>query len=287
VTVVGAAAADDAGTGSPARRPQQLMLSFLGGLVLDRDVEPIGSGVFLRLLGDLGVTEAAARATLARLTRTGVLRRRQQGRTARYALTEAGAATMRRAGERVDSRTPFGHAGQGWTMLSYSIPETHRALRQQIRARLAWAGFGGLRDGVWIAPGRVDLRALFADGDGMLGEIGDLADGFHAMPADGTDMTRLVRRAWDLAAIRAEHDRFQRLWGQGPALDGGALPSLTLLLADWLHLLRADPGLPAEHLPRDWPASRSARICRGHREVLGPLAARELRALLAADAERR
>lgn len=274
-----------AGPGLPTRQPQQLLLSFFGAIVLDREVPPIGSGVFLRVLGDLGVAEAAARATLARMVRRGLLHRHRAGRTARYSLTESGATTMRRARERVDSPDPFGHADRGWTMLSYSIPESRRALRHQTRARLAWAGFGPLRDGVWLAPGRVDVQALFADG--MPGEIGDLVDAFHAVPAEGTDMTRLVRRTWDVAAIRAEHDRFLRTWERSPTPGAGALPALTLLLADWLQLLRVDPGLPAEHLPPGWPASRSARVCAERRAALEAPAAGQLRALLAADSRRR
>ncbi|WP_217898483.1 PaaX family transcriptional regulator C-terminal domain-containing protein [Haloechinothrix alba] len=32
---------------------------------------------------------------------------------------------------------------------------------------------------------------------------------------------------------------------------------------DWLRLVRADPHLPAEHLPPDWPAIRAEEVFHG------------------------
>jgi DNA-binding transcriptional regulator PaaX len=49
-----------------------------------------------------------------------------------------------------------------------------------------------------------------------------------------------------------------------------------LLGADWLQLLRADPGLPAHHLSADWPADRSAETYRRCYQDLLPAARREL-----------
>src|SRR5688500_14844843 len=70
-----------------SHRPQSLLLSFLGALVLDRDLPPLPSMVLLDLLADLGVAEAAGRATLKRMTQRGLFTRGQVGRTAEYALT--------------------------------------------------------------------------------------------------------------------------------------------------------------------------------------------------------
>jgi DNA-binding transcriptional regulator PaaX len=270
----------------PRRRaPQQLLFSFLGSLVLDRGYPPISSRVFLRLLDDLGVAEAAGRATLARMTRKGLLARTREGRTARFSLTPRAGDLLREARRRVDSPAPFTHPGGEWTLLSYSMPESRRDLRHQIRARLLWAGFGGLRDGLWIAPGRVDIAAIFA-GPEFAG-LAELADAFHSVPAEGTDVPRLLRRAWDVEAIRAEHDAFLATWTPDRERHGRPLTRLTLLGADWLQLLRTDPGLPAEHLPEDWPAAASAALHRERSGALEPAATERLRGLLRDDAGRR
>jgi phenylacetic acid degradation operon negative regulatory protein len=245
-----------------AHRPQSLLLSFFGGLVLDARLPPVPSVTLLDLLADLGVAEAAARATLKRMTQRGLLTRGQVGRSAEYSLTPLAEDVLREARERVDSPRPFEHAEGEWTLLSYSVPESRRDLRHRVRARLSWAGFGGLRDGLWIAPGTVDVASVLGRSD--LAGAAELADAFAARPLPGTDLDRLVHRAWDVPAIRAAHLRFIATWSRPPRV-AGSLAQLTLLGADWLSLLRTDPGLPAAHLGTDWPAAASEAV---HRRVL-------------------
>lgn len=262
---------DDGGRPSPAvaHRPQSLLLSFFGALVVDFDLPPLPSVVLLDLLADLGVTEAAARATLKRLTQRGLLSRGQVGRTAEYALTPLAEDVIRQARERVASPAPFEHPEGEWTLLSYSVPESRRDLRHRVRARLTWAGFGGLRDGLWIAPGTVDVAAVLGRSD--LADVAGLADAFAARALPGTDIDRLVHRAWDVPAVREAHDWFISAWSRPPRVSG-SLAQLTLVGADWLRLLRTDPGLPAGQLGPDWPAATSSAIYRRVFDGLEPAA---------------
>ncbi|MEJ3658453.1 PaaX family transcriptional regulator C-terminal domain-containing protein [Actinomycetes bacterium KLBMP 9759] len=257
-------------------RPQTLVLSFFGGLVHGRDVPPIPTSTFLRLLGGLGVAEAAARATLARMSSRGLLDRVQDGRVARYRLTPSAASMIGKAAERVSSVAPFEHPEGQWTLLSYSMPESRRDLRQRVRATLTWAGFGGLRDGLWIAPGVVDVGAVLTDAG--LSEVAGLGEWFAATPLPGVRPETFIHRAWRVEQIQERHERFVQAWSPGPrGVD--PLGELTLLGADWLQLLRTDPGLPARHLPVDWPAARSAAVYRRCHDSLVPAA----RAALDAD----
>lgn len=268
---------------SAPHRPQSLMLSFLGGLVVDHDLPALPAAVLLELLGGLGVAEAAGRATLKRMTQRGLLHRTQVGRTAQYQPTPLAEDMLRRARARVGSPAPFDHPDGEWTLLSYSVPESRRDLRHRVRAQLTWAGFGGLRDGLWIAPGTVDVAAVFAEGG--LGDAAGLADWFTAQPMPGTDMDGVVRRAWDVPAVRREHERFLAAWSGRPPVDGD-LARVTLLGADWLRLLRTDPGLPARHLGPGWPAPASAALYRQTYEALEP-GARDALSRMVADALRR
>ncbi|WP_369253142.1 PaaX family transcriptional regulator [Geodermatophilus amargosae] len=254
-------------------RPQSLLFSFFGGVVRGRERSPIPTSVFLRLLGELGVAEAAARATLARMTRKGLLERTQVGRTAHYRLTTEAGALVAKAAERVGATAPFEHPDGQWTLLSYSVPESRRDLRHRVRATLTWAGFGGLRDGLWIAPGTVDVGAVLTEAG--LAELVDLADWFAASPMSGVRVDQLIRRAWPVDRIRDSHERFIRAWwSEPPGQD--PLGQVTLLGADWLRLLRSDPGLPARFLSPDWPAARSAAVYRRCYESLLPAAHRRL-----------
>ncbi|MFC6064055.1 PaaX family transcriptional regulator [Streptomyces ochraceiscleroticus] len=248
---------EDTGTSSGTghrRRPQQLLLALLGTFVLDRREEPTPSRVFIELLGDLGVNEMATRATLSRMVGKGLLDKRKDGRIVVYGLTAEAEKMIRDAGKRVRSSSPFTPADDTWTLFTFSLPESRREARDQLRARLVWAGFGCLRDGLWIAPGRPDLDDALSPLTDSMADVG----GFLAQPLPGTPMTAFVERAWDLVGLRAEHDRFLDRWGRGSVPRGNPAMVLTSLVADWLQLLRADPGLPARYLPADWPSSKSS-----------------------------
>jgi DNA-binding transcriptional regulator PaaX len=225
------------------------------------------------LLGDLAVAEPAARATLARMTRNGLLESVRVGRIARYSLATAGRAVVVEGGLRVESESPFAHPAGQWTLLSYSLPESRRDVRHQLRAALAWAGFGRLRDGLWIAPGVVDVEAVFSRA--ALIDAAETADWFAASPMRGVDVHRLIHRAWPVDDIRQRHERFIARW-ETRSVTGDALSLVTLLGADWLQLLRVDPGLPAGDLGDDWPADISTRIYRRRYRELLPAARAEL-----------
>lgn len=259
-------------------RPQALLFSFFGGVVLKGDFPPIPTTVLLGLLGDLAVAEPAARATLARMTRKGLLASARVGRTTRYTLTPAGRAVVEEGAQRVEAESPFAHSAGDWTLLSYSLPESRRDVRHQLRAALAWAGFGPLRDGLWIAPGAVDVEAMFSKAD--LEDAAQSADWFSASPMSGVDVHRLIRRAWPVDDIRAQHDRFTARWA-ARNVDANSLSLVTLLGADWLQLLRVDPGLPAGDLDEDWPADQSTQTYRHRYRELLPDALAQLRAALA------
>ncbi|MFB9323571.1 PaaX family transcriptional regulator [Cryptosporangium minutisporangium] len=271
-----AGAGQEAGNTAGSRtsyRPQALLFSFFGGVVHGRDLPPIPAAVFLRLLSRLGVAEAAARATLARMTRRGLLERTRVGRAAHYRLSDEAAELVGKAAVRVESSAPFEHPDGEWTLLSYSMPESRRDLRHRVRAALTWAGFGGLRDGVWIAPGTVDVAAVLADAG--LDEVAELAEWFGASPLAGVQVEAFIRRAWPVDRIRERHDAFIHAWWSGPGAED-PLAQITRLGADWLRVLRADPGLPARYLSPDWPADQSAAVYRRCYQGLLPGAERML-----------
>ncbi|GAA4753696.1 PaaX family transcriptional regulator C-terminal domain-containing protein [Modestobacter marinus] len=238
-------------------KPQELLLALGGALILDTYEDPLPTRVFLDVLGSVGVSADATRSVLTRLTERGLLTRHQDGRVASYGLTETSRRVLREGRRRVRTPDPFHQASSDWTLLSFSLPESQRDVRSRLRSRLTWAGFGCLRDGLWIAPGRVDLDSIIAVG----ADVGGLSiDGFVAAPAAGTDVARFVRRAWDLDALRWEHEEFLRRWDRPLPRGEDPLALFTLLGAHWIRLLRSDPVLPERHLGEDWPGRRSAAV---------------------------
>ncbi|GIF77396.1 PaaX family transcriptional regulator [Asanoa siamensis] len=268
-------------TAIPHRRaPKRLLLAFFGEHVVDDDPGPIRASALIGVLEGAGVAAPATRATLDRLVRTGILARGRSGREIRFALTAHGTALLREATTRVRGPHPFEPQGPGWTLVTFTIPEERRTLRHRLRSTLTWEGFAPLRDGLWLAPGEVDLA-------GSLGPLRrDLPPhaliAFHARDLAEFPIAASVRAAWDIEAIRRAHLAFIDAWADPAAARqaSSALSVRTMLVADWLALLRADPRLPREFLDARWPAERSARVYRRMHERLAPASAAEFAALV-------
>lgn len=262
-----------------ARKPRQLLLAFFGEYVCDRYFDPLRASVVIGVLEEAGVAASAVRTNLDRMVHSGVLERRRLGREIGFELTEHGSEVLREASGRVNGPAPFEPQGEGWTLVTFSVPEHLRGLRHRLRAALTWAGFALLRDGLWIAPGAVDLAAALG---AIIPDLPPAAvNAFVASELDGFPMADVVRVAWDVERIRGAHHEFIEHWErEDAASDLPPLTARTLLVADWLALLRADPRLPRQYMGADWPADRSFELfTRRHREFAFP-AVRDFAALV-------
>ncbi len=264
-----------------SRQPRQLLFAFLGEHVLDDDLGPIRASVLIGVLDGAGIAAPATRATLDRLVASNFLERSRSGREILFSLTEHGAAVLREAAGRVRSSRPFDPLGPGWTLVTFSIPEEQRALRHHLRSTLTWAGFAPLRDGLWLAPGAVDLASSLEPLREELPSNAILA--FHAQELPGYPIGESVRAAWDIEAIRREHLSFIETWADPTSMGEaiGALSLRTMLVADWLGLLRVDPRLPREFMDAQWPASRTYETYRRVHDALAADSDAEFQALLA------
>ncbi|QIG39152.1 PadR family transcriptional regulator [Microbacterium sp. 4R-513] len=262
------------------RKPRQLLLAFFGEFVCDRYFEPLRTSVLLSVLEGAGVAAPAVRTNLDRMVASGMLVRRRLGREIGFELTPHGSEVLREASGRVNGPAPFEPQGEGWTLVTFSLPENLRDLRHRLRAALTWSGFAVLRDGLWIAPGRVDLAAALGAIIPDLPPASVIA--FSANELDGFPMADAVRMAWDVETIREAHHEFIAHWeGEDAASGLSPVTARTLLVADWLALLRADPRLPRQYMGDDWPADRSFELfTRRHREFAFP-AVRDFAGLVA------
>lgn len=259
--------------GSSGRRsPRSLVLALLGEFLQDGPETPVRAALFIEVLEGAGIQHPATRATLDRLEQSGVLRRERRGREVSFTLTPEGRAMLSEATQRVRDPHPLHADGDGWTLATFSVPEGQRTLRHRLRSTLTWEGFAPLRDGLWIAPGVVDLRRGLA---GLLPELGSGLVAFHARELDGFPIADAVRTAWDIDAIRSAHLRFIEDWSDSSVRDASTVLSMrTMLVADWLALMRTDPGLPRDLLDEQWPGEASLALYRRLRdETAAPAAA--------------
>lgn len=243
-------------------RPQALLLTFCGGHLLGRD-EAVFSGSFVEVLSRLDVGEHAARSTLARMTRRGLLRRYRSGKRVYFGLTRHATEVLEDGAERIWRRGAVNRDWDGqWTLLGFSLPENRRADRHLLRSRLLWAGFGMLQNGLWISSG--------ADVSGALGDL-DVLDHirvFRAHTLAPTDTAEMIRGTWDLPALAARYRQFLSRWDVPEPLPDAPddLTRQLLLFTEWLLLVRHDPHLPLVHLPVDWPAVRAEQVANRLRE---------------------
>jgi phenylacetic acid degradation operon negative regulatory protein len=263
-----------------SRQPKQLLLAFFGEHVVDGPRKPIRASALIGVLEAAGVGAPATRATLDRLVHSEILARSRSGREIEFSLTAHGVAVLREATHRVRGPRPFDPQGEGWTLVTFSIPEGQRTLRHRLRSTLTWEGFAPLRDGLWLAPGEVDLAGSLQPLQEDLPPNAVVA--FHARELPGFPIGESVRAAWDIEAIRREHLAFIEVWDTPAAaeLAPSTLTVSTMLVADWLALLRADPRLPRQFMDPHWPAGRSAEVYRRMHEQLAEAAAAEFTALV-------
>ncbi|MFC5750451.1 PaaX family transcriptional regulator C-terminal domain-containing protein [Actinomadura rugatobispora] len=267
-------------------QPQHLLLTLLGDYWYGLH-DHLPSAALVALLGEFGISPAAARAALNRLARRGVLESSRTGRHTGYGVTRRAPVEVR-LGHATRSAILFGGApptwdGQ-WRTVAFSMPEDQRNVRRAVRARLRWLGFAPLFDGVWVSPHEREEEA-----GRFLSELGIRT--YVVMTAripPGVPQGTAPLDAWDLGTIRAGYDEFIAEWEPllGRAREGAvgtaeALLSRTGLMYDWMHFPGVDPLLPEELLPADWPRRRAHEIFAELYDSLGPLAETRVRQIIA------
>ncbi|MBP2708401.1 PaaX family transcriptional regulator [Microbispora sp. RL4-1S] len=238
-------------------RPQSLMFSFLGVYALDRDIA-VYSGSVIDVFARLGVSEEAVRSTLARMVKRNLLSRHPRGRKVYFGLTPHAVQVLEDGRRRVWETGAVNRDWDGtWTLVGFSLPDSRRSTRHDLRSRLIWNGFGLLQSGLWIAPGAKDVSDVLASLD-----LGDHVTVLTATAFKPTEAADLVRKAFDLEQIARRYRSFLGQWDVPRPVPGAPddLARQLLLHTDWLQLVRQDPHLPAEHLPRDWPAIRAEQV---------------------------
>ncbi|WP_435973522.1 PaaX family transcriptional regulator [Streptomyces sp. Qhu_M48] len=252
--------------------PRSLIVSLYGAYGRTPDGSPMPVAALIRLLAVLGVDAPSVRSSVSRLKRRGLL---LPGRTADgaagYALSEDARRLLDDGDRRIYARTEP-KLSEGWVLAVFSVPEAERHKRHLLRSRLARLGFGTAAPGVWIAPARLYEETRNALERLELSPYVDLFRGDHLGYAATAGA---VARWWDLPAIARLHEEFLaahapvlRAWRTAPAGAEDAYRDYLLVLDSWRRLPYADPVLPAELLPDDWPGRRSAEVFAALHELL-------------------
>jgi len=220
------------------------------------------------------VREAAARASLTRLTRMELLVQDKVGRRTTHRLSQRAWGIVDEEARWLDMFGRVEPEWDGlWSVLAFSVPEARRALRHTARSRLRWLGFAPLYDGMWISP--VDAGA---EAKRDLVELG-VVDVTSMRGQLNTSIPGGPQSAWDLdAAARQYADFADEMRGvQGEYDPASALALRSRLMLRWQKFRGVDVGLPAELLPAAWPRVATRRLFAERYDMLGPAAEERMR----------
>lgn len=247
------------------QRPHDLAFTLFGEFLLHRE-SAVGTGSLIELFGELGLSPAATRTALSRMTRRGWLQARRAGRRSYHASTPRARKVLTEGAARIHASPPADDWDGLWYLVAYSIPEHRRHLRDRLRVRLQWLGFGQLGNGLWISPHQV--RGAVNELAGELG-IADHLEIFRAQYQGYSSAAHLVAQAWDLERIdaryaaflerhRPEYERAQR----DPPTPREAFVKRFFLVHEYREFPLIDPYLPDRLLPGGWRGGEAANLFR-------------------------
>ncbi|MBM6621990.1 PaaX family transcriptional regulator [Micrococcaceae bacterium RIT802] len=223
------------------------------------------------LLADLGIEQGAARSTISRLKSKGVLERTNGTGPVRYGVSSAVLDGFHAGDERIF--TPQrSEPGDPWALIVFSVPESERKRRYELRTELTSLGFGFMASGVAIAPATVLDQALDRlDARGLTGYL----EHFTGQYGDADALRERVGQWWDLgdldvqyADFIADYESCLQEWStriaSAPRQDEAgrreAFAVYVPLLTRWRRFPYRDPNIPLELLPVGWRAPRAKML---------------------------
>jgi phenylacetic acid degradation operon negative regulatory protein len=216
----------------------------------------------IQLLAECGVDDPAVRSSVFRLKRRGLLTAAKVDGIAGYALSDS-ARTILAEGDRRIFERRRAEADEGWLLAVFSVPESERDKRHQLRSRLSWLGFGTVSAGVWVAPAHLldETKETL-----QRQQLDSYVELFRADHLGFAGTAERVQQWWDLDRLRELYAAF--LDQYAPVLTGyrrrrsvdpsRAFADYVSALTDWRRLPYLEPGLPVDVLPRDWIGTRAA-----------------------------
>jgi phenylacetic acid degradation operon negative regulatory protein len=263
-------------------RPRQLIITIYALYARD---EPnwLSIASLVRLMADLGVESQAVRSSVARLKRRGLLISMHRSGTAGYALSPTSLEVLREGDVRIFGRHRAA-AGGGWVLVVFSVPESERDQRHQLRSWLSRLGFGTVAPGVWVAPGHLagEVTEVLARRN-----LSGYVDIFRADHLGFPDLAVKVGQWWDLDRLAAEYEQFirgyrplaKRIGSQAPTGQDAFREYVSMLVA-WQRLPYLDPGLPLELLPPHWNGITAGNVFAEINDHLGGPAMRHAESVI-------
>lgn len=255
-------------------RPNSFIFTLYGDMVhqLAGNGNALWIGSLIALMAPFGISPAAVRQAVSRMSRQGWLTARRQGNRAFYAVTERGRRRIEELSPRIYG--PIVEWDGQWRLLAYSMSERHRKRRDRLRKELLVLGWAPLSPSIWISPADTLGTAREVAQAVHAAEDIQLFSGAYRGPLTDRE---LVERCWDLPAIASAYGafveryqpRFDAERNDGALSDEAAFVERLWLVHDYRKFTYLDPGLPSELLPAHWPGTTAAALFRAYYAAIG------------------
>ena len=225
-------------------------------------------GTIITWMQALGFSANATRAAVSRSRRTGWLEVQKHGRKSYFALTPEVRWRVHRAVERLYQPLDRTWDGQ-WRVLTYSIPESAKEARDNLRKELLILGFGAFQPGVWISPNPLCTEALALAKVHHLEQYIDIFEGTRF----GRSNPEVIAATWDVPALNQGFEGFleqfkAKVTPKNPKM---AFQMYVEMLHTYRKFLFSDPDLPLELQPSIWRSRDAALFFRQQRTALEPM----------------
>ncbi len=211
----------------------------------------------LELMNALQIPATLTRTALTRLRKKGVVVAAERSGVAGYEVDSRAARMLERGDRRIHNPRSM-DAQDPWCLLSFSLPESERERRHQLRRQLHWIGCGMVSPGLWIAPEYLsqEIQEILESLD--LGERAVLFT--TSRPQVTGNLREVVATWWDLDAVATLHRDFikfhEHVATEEVGADAEAFATYVTMIDLWRKIPYLDPGLPEECLPSDWPGGQ-------------------------------
>ena len=219
----------------------------------------------VELLTEFGISPAAARTTINRLVRRGVLESSRRGRQAFYRLTEPAAAELAAGGQTIVAFSQEAESWDGrWTLIAFSLPQEGDSQRRALRGRLRWLGYAPLYGALWISPHTLPEGAASTLAELSLGTL-------TVFRAEQLEVARVTTRdpleAWDVESIAEQYQEFVGEWEpmlrrvrSGSIRGAQAVQARTAVMDTYRGFVVLDPWVPMRMMPRGWLRDRARDV---------------------------
>jgi phenylacetic acid degradation operon negative regulatory protein len=250
----------------PVARPNSFIFTLYGDIVHRTPGDGwLWIGALIRLMASFGLSPAAVRQAVSRMSRQGWLIARKAGSRAYYAVTERGRRRIEELSPRIYG--PVIEWDGRWRLLSYAIGEAHRKRRERLRRELSALGWAQLSPTTWISPSDTLVAAReAAESTRTLDAVNLFTSEYRGPLSDRA----LLERCWDVPEIASAYrafiaryePRLRRERERNDLGDEAALAERLWLVYDYRKFAYLDPGLPSELLPAHWPGTAAAALFR-------------------------